>query len=233
MTAERFDWKQTSGIGLYPVYMAAKLINEKPRLLRSWIDGYPNSDADPIIRRQLPQIGGKTVFGFLDLIEARFIKHFMDLGLSPQAIRKVAAKLRERHNEDHPFATQKRFRTDGRKIFMEVVETDEERKILDIMTDNFVMPRMIEQSLFDAILYADDLAYRWRPFHTSPLIILDPKIAFGHPVIDKKWASTRAIYKSFVAEPDEAETADEFGVSAEAVRQAVAFERSLAESLVH
>jgi hypothetical protein len=85
--------------------MAAKLIGESGTKIRSWIDGYSNSDAMPIIRRQLPPINGRTVLGFLDLIEARFVRHFDRLGLSPQSIRKVADKLRERHHTDHPFAT--------------------------------------------------------------------------------------------------------------------------------
>jgi hypothetical protein len=69
----RIDWDQ---IGLYPVTLAARLLSENPTKVRSWIDGYPNSDAHPIIHRQLPPINGRTVLGFLDLIEARFVRHF-------------------------------------------------------------------------------------------------------------------------------------------------------------
>lgn len=227
-----FDWRSVSGIGLYTVPMVARLLHEKQRVVRSWLVGYPNSEAAPIINRQLPDIGGKTVFGFLDLIEARFIKHFVDLGLSPQSIRKVAVKLRDRHQADHPFATNRRFRTDGKRIFLEVVETAEERRILDIMADNFVMASVIEQSLFDSILYADDLAYRWRPYK-GKLIILDPKIAFGRPVIEGAWVTTRVIYKSFKVEGSAAAVADEFNIQEDAVIQAVDFERSLIEATVH
>jgi hypothetical protein len=135
----RIDWDQ---IGLYPVTLAAKLISENPNKVRSWIDGYPNSDAHPIIHRQLPPINGRTVLGFLDLIEARFVRHFDHLGLSPQSIRKVADKLRARHDTDHPFATNKRFHTDGRAIIMETV-TSEEKQMLNLMNDNFEMDALI------------------------------------------------------------------------------------------
>lgn len=230
-TAKVFDWKSVSGIGLYTIPMVARLLGEKPRIVRSWLEGYPNSDATPIIARQLPPIGGRAVYGFLDLVEARFIKHFCDLGLSPQSIRKVAIKLRAKHHEDHPFATNNRFRTDGRKIFLEVVETDEERRILDIITDNFVMARVIDQSLFDNILYADDLAYRWRPFKDVP-IVLDPKIAFGRPVVEGAWTPTNVIYSSFKIEGGvAAAVADEFNLDEDAVRHAVEFERSLIETV--
>jgi uncharacterized protein (DUF433 family) len=228
-----FDWKSVSGIGLYTVPMVAHLLKERPRIVRSWIDGYSNSDADPIIVRQLPRFGTRTVFGFLDLVEARFIKHFSDLGLSPQSIRKVSQKLRCKYREDHPFAAKNRFRTDGKKIFLEVAETDEERRILDIMSDIFVMGPVIEQSLFETILYADDLAYRWRPLRELPKIILDPKISFGRPVVEGAWIPTHTLYRSFVREGSAAAAADEFGVSEEDVLQSVEFERSLSESTIH
>lgn len=232
-TAERFDWTTVSGIGLYPVPMVARLLGEKQRVVRSWIEGYPNSDASPLIHRQLPRIGERDVYGFLDLVEAKFIKHFCDLGLSPQLIRKVSLKLRAKHKENHPFATKNRFRTDGRKIFLEVVETEEEKRIIDVMTDNFVMASVIDQSLFDTILYAADLAYRWRPLREFPRIVLDPKIAFGKPVVDTAWVPTHTLYRSFLIERSASSVADEFGIADDLVTEAVEFERFVIEGAMH
>ena len=42
------DWDKVGRIGLYTVPMAAKLIGESGTKIRSWIDGYSNSDAAPI-----------------------------------------------------------------------------------------------------------------------------------------------------------------------------------------
>lgn len=208
-------------------------MREDQNKVRSWVEGYANSNAPPIIRRQLPRIDGKTVLGFLDLVESRFIKHFCDYGLSPQSIRKVASKLRERHSTDHPFATNKRFRTDGKAVFMEVVETDSERRVLNLMNDNFEMGDVIERSLFDAILYAEDLAVRWHPVPSLPRIVLDPKFAFGRPVIEDVWVPTEVLYGAFVAEGGHEAAAYEFEVDVDAVRQAVEFERTLAEGVAH
>jgi hypothetical protein len=105
------DWRNVGQIGLYTVPMAARILREDAMRLRAWINGVQHSGAPPIIQQQLPKINGHTVLGFLDLIEARFVKHFRDLGLSPQAIRKFADKLRARHHTDHPFAMNKAFRT--------------------------------------------------------------------------------------------------------------------------
>ena len=227
MTAHDINWKAVGQIGLYTVPMAARILREDTIRVRAWMNGAQHSGAPPIIQRQLPRIGGKTVLGFLDLIEARFIKHFRDLGLSAQSIRKFADKLRARHHTDHPFAMNKAFRTDGKTIFMEIVESDEERRILNLLNDNFEMGPVIEASLFDSILYADDLAYRWRPSPEQPRVVLDPNYSFGRPVIEDIWIPTDTLDAAAEAEGDVVAVAEDFDVDPEAVAQAVAYEQSL------
>ena len=222
----RIDWDKIGQVGLYTVPMAAKILGESGIKIRSWIDGYSNSDAEPIIRRQLPPINGRTVLGFLDLIEARFVRHFDRLGLSPQFIRRIADKLRKRHNIDHPFATNKRFRTDGKTIIMETI-TNDEKQLLNLRNDNFEMEAIIEASLFESVLYADDLAYRWHPVRGLPRVALDPKYAFGRPIIEEAWVPTDTLYGAFQAEGNIADVAADFEIDVEAVEQAIAYEERL------
>jgi uncharacterized protein (DUF433 family)/DNA-binding transcriptional MerR regulator len=207
--------------------MAARILREDSNLLRAWINGASHSEAPPIIHRQLPKVNGKTVYGFLDLIEARFIKHFKDLKLSSQTIRKIADKLRERQKTDHPFATNKAFRTDGKTILMEIEVPDEEKRIINLLNDNFEMGEIVEQSLFSTILYADDLAYRWHPSPDFPQVVLDPNYAFGRPVLEGIWIPTDTLLSAYNAEGDEAAVAEDFDVDPNLVAQAVAYEKSL------
>ncbi len=138
----------------------------------------------------------------------------------------VKEKLRERHHTDHPFATNKRFRTDGKFIIMETVTSDEKRH-LNLMNDNFEMGLVIEPSLFENVLYADDLASRWRPDREFQRVVLDPKFAFGRPVIDGIWIPTDALYSAFQAEKSIGLVSEDFEVDEDAVRQAVGFEERL------
>lgn len=224
------DWRKAGDIGLYTVPMAAAILHEDSSRIRSWINGAAHSEAAPIIHRQLPMIGGKTVLGFLDLIEARFIKHFKDLGLSSQTIRKIAERLRSRHRTDHPFATNKAFRTDGKTILMEIA-LDEEKKILNLLNDNFEMGPVVEQSLFNTILYADDLAYRWHPSPVEhPRVVLDPNYAFGRPVLEGIWIPTDTLAAAFEAEGDITPVAEDFEINPKFVDEAVAYEGSLKAS---
>jgi hypothetical protein len=62
------------------------------------------------------------------------------------------------------------------------------------------MGTVIEPSLFNSVLYADDLAYRWHPVRDLPRIVLDPKYAFGRPVIENAWVPTDTLFGAFEAE---------------------------------
>ena len=57
----------------------------------AWINSTAYSEAAPSISSTLPMVNGRIMRGFLDLIEARFIK---DFGRLSQTIQEIAARLR-------------------------------------------------------------------------------------------------------------------------------------------
>jgi uncharacterized protein (DUF433 family) len=227
------NWSRFTETGLYTVPAAARLVAAHQSKVRSWLETYPNSNAEPIIMRELPKVGGKTVLGFLDLIETAFIRHFRALGYSPQTIRKVAAKLRARHDVLHPFATDKRFRADGRAIFEETVDDDGEKTLLNLMNDNFVIAPIVEQSLFDQILYVEDIARQWVPLSSFPEIAVNPLVALGKPAIIGKGIPSGLIYRDFMMVGDADELAFEYGLTQQEVKAAIGFEMELNSRLLH
>ena len=64
--------------------------------------------------------------GFRDLIELRFVAAFIAEGLALQTIRACLSTARELVDCDHPFSTR-RFKTDGKRIFLETVHRLEAR----------------------------------------------------------------------------------------------------------
>lgn len=232
MTLQEIDWQKAVRRGIYTVPEAARLVGTAPPKLQSWIEGNRGASAAPIIQRQLPRVGGRAVLGFLDLIEAKFIRHFTQW-FSPQTIRKVSVKLRDLHDVDHPFAMDKRFRTDGRTIFMEFAETEEERRILNLMNDNFEMEQVIDQSLFDGIFYIRDIARHWFPDAGTGRVVIDPTICFGHPIIKDHRVPTRQLFEAYLAEGGIQQAAEEFEVDCDAVVQAVRFEQKLDLRALH
>lgn len=220
--------------GLYTIPMAARLLSTRNNKLRSWVEGYPSSDARPILSPKLVHATPQPLLTFLDLVEAAWVAHFVKLGYSPQTIRKVANKLRERTRFDHPFALKARFMADGRYIFEESVNEDGERRLVNLMNDNFTMGPIVRQSLFDQIFYVEDVAAMFHPSEAQQRVVLNPKVANGRPVIFGEWVPTRALYQSFKVEDQDADAvADEYGVSVEDVLEAVAFEREMQEHVLH
>ena len=112
---------------------------------------------------------------------------------------------------------------------MEATEDESALQTLNLMNDHFVMSPVIEQSLFEQIFYVDDLARRWRPYAATPLVLIDPKVAFGKPIIDGYWVPTDVLSRAYHVEGGLGEAAEEYEVSEEAVSQALDFERHLDE----
>lgn len=220
--------------GLYTVPQAARILGASHSKVRSWLEGYASSDASPILRPQLERPEKGLVLSFLDLIESAWVHHFLDLGYSPQTIRKVAEKLRQRTDLTHPFASEKRFLADGKSIFEESIDEDGEARLLNLMNDNFTMGPIVQQSLFDRIFYVQDIAAQFQPLAATPDILINPKVANGRPVVKGVWVPTEALFQAYIAEDGDAGiVADDYRVTVAQVSEAVAFERALRERVLH
>lgn len=221
------EWRAAVNEGIYPVSFAAKLTEMTNARVAAWFRERSRSSLGPAILTPYEPIKGQVVMPFLALVESRFVAHFRKHGLSLQTIRKVAKKLRQEHDLQHPFATNTRFRTDGRKIMMEIAD-DEEKRLLDIMTDEWAFQPMIEPSLFDSVVYVDDVAVRMTPFPEFPNVIIDPAYALGRPVVDNGFVPTRTLAAAYLSEGDLDAVADWYSVHPDLVTQAVGFEQRIA-----
>ena len=114
------------GIGLYTVPEASRLTGISQARLRRWLRGYTyrageeGAVSEPVWQRQIPEIDSTLGFGFLDLMEVRFIDAFRAASVPWRVIRFCAERAREITGADRPFSSR-RFRTDGRSICAEVV----------------------------------------------------------------------------------------------------------------
>jgi uncharacterized protein (DUF433 family) len=222
------DWRKAVREGVYPVAFAAKLTETTNARVASWFRTRDGSRLAPAILTPFEPVAGQVVMPFLALVEARFVARFRKHGLSLQTIRKVARKLREKHGLEHPFATERRFRTDGKRIMMEEAADDGERRLLDIMTDEWAFPNVIEPSLFKSVVYVDDLAVRMNPFPEFPNVVVDPRFALGRPIVEPGHVPTDTLAAAYLAEGDVDAVAEWYGTDPAAVTQAVGFEQRLA-----
>lgn len=210
------------GIGAYSPVEAGRLLNIPPATLRHWLFGY-GYDHQGSKRRQPPlwraQYGTEQeepLLGFRDLLEARIVRGLREAGLGLPTIRACLTLAREVAEDDHPFSTR-RFRTDGRTLFIEHGEG-----VLDLKTRQHLFRRIIEPS-FRELDFDVDAASRWwlGPERT---LVVDPARSFGQPIVAQSGVTTARLAQAVEAEGSIERVARQFDLPSATVRQALAFE---------
>jgi uncharacterized protein (DUF433 family) len=215
--------------GFYTVSEAARLLRmESSQRIYRWLEG----DGDAVIVRDYKPVGGSQELSFWDLFEVRFIEHFRSQNLSLQFLRKVAAKARAEFKTQHPFALYgSTFLTDRKRIFRQTAEElGEEKKTHDLLSGQYEMYEAIEKMLAKGVAFNPKtfLAEEWPPFGECPNVIVNPRFAYGHPVISEKKIPTAAIFQLWRAQGDRKRVAGWYGIDLMEIDEAIEFELRLA-----
>jgi uncharacterized protein (DUF433 family) len=213
--------------GFYTVAEAARLlrIDNKQRIYRWLVDG-----DNAVIKRDYKRLGHSQELSFWDLFEIRFVETFLAQNLSLQFLRKVAAKARAEFKTQHPFALAgSKYLTDRKRIFRKTAEETGETTH-DVLSGQYEMYDTIERVLAKGVEFNPKtlLAEEWPPYSECPNVIINPRYAYGHPVIGEKRVPTAAIFRLWKAEGNPAKVANWYGVSIGEAEEAVEFEVRLA-----
>jgi DNA-binding transcriptional MerR regulator/uncharacterized protein (DUF433 family) len=218
------------GKGAYSFADGARLTGASARDLRRWVPGEKKGDATKDSALWTSQLAGTDVdgIGFKDLIELRFVRMFRSEGVSLQVIRRTLEVAREQFSVIYPFTCQ-RFRTDGRQIFLEVVEASGDASLVDLSRRQNVIQKVMGPSLRAGVeLDLCGEAARWFPMKQSRAVVLDPSRSFGMPVLAESGIPTAAISEALIAEGnDERRVARCYEIPVGAVRRAAEFESQM------
>lgn len=222
------------GVGLYTVSESARLAAVSASRIRRWLRGYVHRHDEteryspPVWVSSVPVLDGALGLSFADLVEVRFVDAFLAAGVSWKTIRSAAARARDLLGVSHPFSTRK-FSTDGRTIFAEVLRDTGELTLLDIVKSQYAFHRVISPSLYAGLEFDnEDVVQRWWPLGRARRVVLDPKRAFGQPIIGTAGIPTAVLADAVRAEGSLSAAAAWYKVEVAAVRDAVAFEDRLA-----
>lgn len=219
------------GIGYYTVPEAARLLRMSSRTITRWLGGYSYLDRGRKVHMerlwapQLPQLNGHLELGFRDLIELRFVNAFVEAGLGLNTIRRCLDYARECVEDERPFSTR-RFRTDGRTIFLDTLSQSGENELLDLKQHQYVLARVIQSSFKDLDIDSATVT-RWRPFNGRSSIVIDPTRAFGQPIAARSGVPTATLADAVAAEGSIDRVVHLFDVPRDVVRDAVSFEKRL------
>lgn len=213
--------------GFYTVAEAARLLrmDDKKRIYR-WLA----AGDDAVVKRDYQPIGRSQEVSFWDLFEVRFVETFRAQGLSLQFLRKVATKARAEFKTQHPFALAgSKYLTDRKRIFRKTAEETGEATH-DVLSGQYEMYETIERVLAKGVEFNPDtlLAEEWPPYSECPRVTINPRYAYGHPVIGKNRIPTAALYRLWKAEGSRERVAGWYGVTPDEVDEAVEFEVRLA-----
>lgn len=219
------------GIGYYTIPEAARLLKIAPRSIARWLGGYryethgKSAYMPPLWEPELPAAEHHLELSFRDLIELRFVKAFMDAGLGLKVIRVCLDYAKGCVSNSHPFSTRK-FRTDGKTIFLESAAQSRDPELLDLRKQQYVLRDVIAKTFKDLDI-EDDAVARWRPYRGKQTIVIDPKRLFGQPIAASIGVPTMVLFDDVEAEGSIERAAHLFEVDKSVLNDAINFEKSL------
>lgn len=227
-------YEKLIGLGIYTIPEASRLSRVSRPRIRRWLAGYAykykkeQRSLPAVWEPELPGLDGQIFLSFLDLLEIRFINAFVNQGISLQKIRIIATSAAEILEHSHPFSTRK-FKTDGRTIYLyEVVEKTGQEWLIDLFTKQYKFKRVIWPSLYRGLEYEADDPLRWWPLHPRRRVVIDPKRAFGQPIVNEGGVPTGILADAVKAEGSIERVAKWYDLPTSEVADAVKFERALA-----
>ena len=220
------------GVGIYSLAEASRLTGVNAQRIGRWVSGYSfqssgrRHESDPVWARQLPIIDDKYALGFLDLMEVRFVKAFMDQGVSLHSIRRAALRAKELFRVDHALCTNM-FLTDGRTILAEVGEESGEKELLDLVKNQYAFNKVLRPYL-SGVEFEEKIVARWWPIGEKKKVVIDPGRSFGAPITSDRGIQTKILATAVKTEDNLDVVANWYEVSKQEIRDAVKFEMSIA-----
>jgi uncharacterized protein (DUF433 family) len=225
----RFD------LGLYTVPEAARLAGVPSRTLTNWVRGYRYpvdgglAKARPVIR---PPI--RDALSFVNLMEALALAGYREAGVPMQRVRKALSFAARLMDEVHILASE-RLLTDGKELFWEYQERSRDggADLVNLSRQGQkVFPEAVARYLQQVEWAPDRFALRWWPGSESGEgpVVIDPRRAFGAPVIAGTGIRTEDLFSRFRAGEPIEELANDYGVTLGDVEAAIRIEAGFLEA---
>ena len=213
--------------GVYLVPDAVRILRLPAESLRAWVGGrhYKETTRFPAGRMKSDGSGLDRHFGFLTLVELYTVAQLRQRHVSMAAIREARDELAKRFKTEHPFALGGLL-CSGRKLLKEMGDG----VLLELgAKGQTAFEKIVEP--FCARLDFDEatlLARRFHPLGKEMPIVVDPRHAFGRPVIEGTNITTEAIMSLVRGGENLEDIADSLAITPEDVKAARAFELSKA-----
>jgi uncharacterized protein (DUF433 family) len=215
----------------YTLAEAARYLRLPAATLRSWVLGrqYPIAEGSgqfpPLIR---PASRRPPLLAFSNLIEAHVLRSLRtEHGVPVKALRSALAYAERSLGVDR-LLLRPELRADAGKVFLdrygELIELSASGQLtMRRLLDEHLKRVEWDSSKFPARLYP----FLWTaaPGEERPIVI-DPRIAFGRPVVQRKGVSTSAIAQRIDAGETVQDIAADYDLGPSEIEQAILYERA-------
>lgn len=221
------------GKGLYTPAEAGRLLRVPPQKITRWLRGHSVKGKyyPALWKSEITLDDDQLILGFRDLMEVRVADAFIRAGVSAIRVRSAIQVAKEVIGSDHPLSTD-RFRTDGREIFLRIIEMDdsgeESERLLNLFRRQYEFKGIVEPILKTVDFDDEGEPQQWWPNGRRLNIVIDPERSFGQP-IDAETSVPTAILASFAEVQGIEATAKAYEVPETSVRRALEFENMLSE----
>jgi hypothetical protein len=219
------------GIGLFTPKDAERLIKVPSGKIVRWLRGHGigNRRYEALWAPQVDIGDDRVYLGFRDLMEMRAAHALISHGISAIAVRKAIIIAKSIIGDDRPLSTAS-FKTDGRRLILEKLTENDEPRLIDLFSGQYVFRQIIERSLKD-IDYDGNVPGRWWPSGRPSGILVDPARSFGQPIDEQSGVPTAVLAAAAKAEGGVERAARIWSVAPRVIRRAVEFEASLCHPL--
>ena len=183
----------------------------------------PPGDRTPLITA-FPRRGREATVPFIGFAEAYVLAAFRRAGVPLQRIRPAVEVLAAEIGLEHALASRRLY-TDGAEVLYDYATEREEGDLLELVvarTGQRQFTQVVEDYLKRITYAGDGWASRVRlPAYRRAEVVVDPKVAFGLPLVVHGGARAEDLVDRFLAGDSVATIADDFGVPADEVEDVI------------
>jgi uncharacterized protein (DUF433 family) len=215
----------------YTLTEAARYVRLPGATLRSWVIGrsYPTAEGHGNFRPLIRPASRKPVWlSFSNLIEAHVLRALRtDHGMSVKALRSALSYAEKKLGIER-LLLRPELRAEAGRLFL-----DRYGELMDLTASGqLAMRRLFDEHLKRVEWDSSRLPVRLYPFVSAAApsaaqpIVIDPRISFGRPVVQRRGISTAAIAERLDAGESVEEIAADYELAPGEVEQAVVYERA-------
>ena len=216
---------------IYGVAEAATYLHIPVATLKSWVVGrtYPRAGGlgsfEPVIQLPDEEAG---LLSFNNLVEAHVLRAIRTRHRVPLRHVRPALSYAEQELGISRLLLSEELQTYGGELFL-----DRFGQLINLSkSGQLAVKKLLEAHLRRVERDDEDLPLRLYPFLTAELgdgprtVVIDPRVSYGRPTIAGSGVSTAALAQRIDAGEAVADLADDYGIDATAIEEAIVYERA-------